>query len=116
MKVREGLCTTGRLPRAVVVLVEKLFDVVGEEVGVVSLVFDFFTVDDKDGVFVVALAAKADPAFKAGFGIAAGQVNAFGSVVYFSKEARAISGFLQLLGPGCEVGRMGARLCAARWV
>ena len=81
-------------PGAVVVLVEKLFDVIGEEVGVVSPVFDFFTVNDKDGVFVVSLAAKTDPALKAGFGISAGQVNAFGSVVYFSKEARAISRFL----------------------
>ena len=89
-----GFVPQADCPGAVVVLVEKLFDVVGEEVGVVSLVFDFLTVDDKDRVFVVSLTAKTDPALKAGFGIAAGQVNAFGSVVYFSKEARAISRFL----------------------
>ena len=89
-----GFVPQADCPGTVVVLVEKLFDVVGEEVGVVSLVFDFFTVDDKDRVFVVSLAAKTDPAFKTGFGVAAGEVNAFGSVVYFSKEARAISSFL----------------------
>lgn len=89
-----GFVPQANCPGAVVVLVEKLFDVVGEEVGVVSLVFDFLTVDDKDRVFVVSLTAKTDPVFKAGFGISAGQVNAFGSVVYFSKEARAISSFL----------------------
>ena len=89
-----GFVPQAYCPGAIVVLVEKLLDVIGEEVGVVSPVFDFFTVDDKDGVFVVSLAAKADPAFKSGFGIAAGQVNAFCSVVYFSKEARAISSFL----------------------
>ena len=89
-----GFVPQADCPGAVVVLIEKLFDVVGEEVGVVSLVFDFFTVDDKDGVFVVSLTAKTDPALKAGFGISARQVNAFGSVVYFSKEARAISRFL----------------------
>ena len=89
-----GFVPQADCPGAVVVFVEKLFDVIGEEIGVVSLVFDFFTVDDKDGVFVVSLTTETDPAFKAGFGIAAGQVNAFGSVVYFSKEARAISRFL----------------------
>ena len=89
-----GFVPQADCPGAVVVFVEKLFDVIGEEVGVVSLMFDFLTVDDKDGVFVVPLTAETDPAFKAGFGIAAGQVNAFGSVVYFSKEARAISRFL----------------------
>ena len=89
-----GFVPQADCPGAVVVLIEKLFDVIGEEVGVVSLVFDFFTVDDKDWVFVVSLAAKTDPVLKSGFGIAAGQVNAFGSVVYFSKEARAIARFL----------------------
>ena len=89
-----GFVPQADCPGTVVVLVEKLLDVIGEEVGVVSLVFDFFTVDDKDWVFVVSLTAKTDPVLKAGFGVAAGQVNAFGSVVYFSKEARAISGFL----------------------
>ena len=67
-----GFVPQANCPGAVVVLVEKLFDVIGEEVGVVSLVFDFLTVDDKDGVFVVSLTAKTDPVFKAGFGISAG--------------------------------------------
>ena len=89
-----GFVPQADCPGVVVVLVEKLFDVIGEEVGVVSPVFDFLTVDDKDGVFVVSLTAKTDPSLKSGFGISAGQVNALGSVVYFSKEARAISGFL----------------------
>ena len=89
-----GFVPQADCPGAIVIFIEKLFDVIGEEVGVVSLVFDFFTVDNKDGVFVVSLTAKADPTLKAWFGIAAGQVNAFGSVVYFSKEARAISRFL----------------------
>ena len=89
-----GFVPQADCPGAIVVLVEKLFDVIGEEIGVVPLVFDLFSVDDEDRVFVVSLTAKTDPALKAGFGIAAGQVNAFGSVVYFSKEARAISRFL----------------------
>ena len=89
-----GFVPQADCPGAVVVQVEKLLDVIGEEVGVVSPMFDFFTVDDKDWVFVVSLTAKTDPVLKAGFGVAAGQVNAFGSVVYFSKEARAISRFL----------------------
>ena len=89
-----GFVPQANCPGTVVVFIEKLFDVIGEEVGVVSPMFDFLSIDDKDRVFVVSLTAKADPALKAGFGIAAGQGNAFGSVVYFSKEARAISGFL----------------------
>ena len=89
-----GFVPQANCPGTVVVFIEKLFDVIGEEVGVVSPMFDFLSSDDKDRVFVVSLTAKVDPALKAGFGIAAGQGNAFGSVVYFSKEARAISGFL----------------------
>ena len=91
-------------PGAVVVFVEELFEVVGEQIGIITFVFDFFAVNDEDGVFVVALPAKAHPAVKTGFGITTGFVDAFGSEVYFAKKGCAIARFLQLLGPGSEVG------------
>ena len=91
-------------PGAVIVFVEKLFEVVGEEVGVVAFELDVFAVYDKDGVFVITLSAETDPPVKTGFGITARFVNALDAVVYFAKECGAIACFLQLFGPGFKVG------------